>query len=89
MMSGQFVVAAYQCKQTPYIKLNSLYVSPMEFEDYLNQSPELFYFVGKITQSAARKYNEDHNLKNIYEGNLFSPRASELVQLFEKGKTSS
>lgn len=42
----------------PYIKLNSLYITPMEFEDYLNKSPDLFYFVGKITQSSARKYNE-------------------------------
>lgn len=79
MMEGQFVVMAYQSKSTPYIKVSSLYISPMEFEDYLNQNPELFYFVGKITEGQCKQYNDEHNLKNTYDCNVLSTRAQEVA----------
>jgi len=82
MMSGQFVVASYQCRiDEPYIRLNSLYISPMELEDFINKTSELFYFYGKITHFDAQRFNleyyKDRNLQNESGDNIFSPRVRE------------
>lgn len=75
MMPAQFVVACYQCRpETPYIRLNSLYISPMELEEYLNSQPHAFYFCGKISQSSVQRFNLDLGLGGGDTSSAFSPR---------------